>query len=306
MTPPATETWTTRKLLAWMGKTFSAKSLDQPRLLAEMLLAHVIGCDRLKLYTDADRPASPMERDMLRDLVGRALKHEPVQYLVGTGWFFGLEFQTDARALIPRPSTETIIEYVLQHHRAAHGPSNQRGDGTLIADVCTGSGCIGVTLAKRLPLARIVVSDISDAALTLARENAARHAVAERIEFLCGDLLSPLAAHPATAGEQSLDYLVSNPPYIPDSEWEAVEPNVKEHEPTLALRGGPDGLAFVRPLIESGPRLLRSGGLLIIEVAAACAPAACELASGHPLLSDVVVVRDFEGLERVVVGKRVA
>jgi len=269
-----------------------------------MLMAHVVGCERLRLYTDADRPASAMERDMLRDLVGRALKHEPVQYLVGSGWFFGAEFKTDRRALIPRPSTETIIEYVLQHHRAAHGPSNQTGEGLLIADVCTGSGIIAVTLAKRLPLARLVATDISPQALALAQENAAKHSVADRIDFLTGDLLAPLAAFPATAGEHSLDYLVSNPPYIPDDEWDAVEPNVKDHEPHIALRAGPDGLALIRPLLEGAPRLLKPGALLLVEVADAKANDARTLAEAHPLLTETVVLKDFENLNRVVVARR--
>jgi len=302
MTAPATETWTTRKLLAWMNKAFVTKGLDQPRLLSEMLMAHVVGCERLRLYTDADRPASPMERDMLRDLVGRALKHEPVQYLVGSGWFFGLEFKTDRRALIPRPSTETIIEHVLQHHRASHGPSNQTGEGLLIADVCTGSGVIAVTLAKRLPLARLVATDLSPDAVGLAKENAARHAVADRVTFLTGDLLRALAEFPATAGEHSLDYLVSNPPYIPDNEWDAVEPNVKEHEPHLALRGGADGLDLARRLLADGPKLLKPGGVLLIEVADASAEKASAIAAAHPLLTDVKILRDFENLKRVIVG----
>lgn len=304
MTTPATETWTTRKLLTWMGKAFDAKGLDSPRLLSEMLMAHVVGCDRLKLYTDSDRPASPMEREMLRDLVGRALKHEPVQYLVGSGWFFGLEFKTDRRALIPRPSTETIIEYVLQHHRATHGASNQTGEGVLIADVCTGTGCIGLTLAKRLPMARVVATDVSAEALELAKENAAKLNVAERVDFVQGDLLEPLRRFPASAGEHSLSYLVSNPPYIPDDEWAAVEPNVKEHEPHLALRGGADGLTFVRPLIANGPALLKPAGLILIEVADAKAEEAHAMAAAHPLLKDAAILRDFEGLRRVVVATR--
>jgi len=298
------EVWTTRKLLAWMGRAFTTKGLDSPRLMAEMLVAHVIGCDRLRLYLDQDRPASPLERQTLRDLVTRALAHEPVQYLVGEAWFFGLPFHVDRRVLIPRPATETIVEHVLQHTRATHGVAS-KGEGLLIADVCTGSGCIAISLLKRLPGARVVAGDLSADAIEVARLNAARHDVLDRLDLLRGDLLAPFADFPATRGEPSLDYLVANPPYIPDDEWpDKVDRNVLDHEPHLALRGGPDGLSLVRPLIADGARMLRPGGLLLIEVASSRAEEARELASASTLLTDARTLQDVEGLPRVVVASR--
>jgi len=285
-----------------MQQAFHKAGLDSPRLLAEMLLAHVVGCERLRLYTDPDRPASPIERDLLRDLAARALKHEPVQYLVSEAWFFGLPFRVDPRVLIPRPATETIVEEVLQHARASH-PAG--GAGLLIADICAGSGCIGVALLKRLAQARVIASDVSGDALAVARENAARHDVLERIDFVQGDLLAPLGEHPATRGPACVDYLVSNPPYIPDDEWNAVAPNVKNHEPHAALRGGVDGLDFVRRLLHDGAsHLVRPGGLLMVEVADSRANAAKELIAGDDRLDDVRVVRDFEGFDRVVIARR--
>ncbi|MFO0832022.1 MAG: peptide chain release factor N(5)-glutamine methyltransferase [Phycisphaerales bacterium] len=306
---PAEPQWTTRKLLAWMGAAFTKKDLDSPRLLAELLMAHVIGCERLKLYMDPDRPASPLEREALRDLVGRALQHEPVQYLVGEAWFFGLPFRVDRRVLIPRPGTETIVEHVLQHHRATHGPaqaeSAQRGEGTLIADVCTGSGAIAIALMKHMPGARAAATDISAEALDLARENAARHNVADRVDFLQGDLLTPLTSFAPTAADASLDYLVSNPPYIPDDEWpDKVDRNVREHEPHLALRGGPDGLRLVGPLLKEGARLLKPGGLMLVEVATSRSGEALQLAQRDPMLKDARVLKDHEGLDRVVLACR--
>ena len=128
-TRPSTEAWTTRRLLAWMGEAFTKKGLEAPRLQSELLLAHVIGCERLRLYMEADRPASPLERDQLRDLVSRALAHEPVQYLVGEGWFFSLPFHVDRRVLIPRPATETIVQHVLQHARVEPGFGGKTGEG---------------------------------------------------------------------------------------------------------------------------------------------------------------------------------
>lgn len=316
MTQPSTipvesATWTTRRLLAWIGEAFGKKGLDSPRLSAEILVAHVLKCDRLKLYLDQDRPASAAERDRLRDLVGRALKHEPLQYLVGEWPFFGLTLQVDQRALIPRPCTELIVERLIQHVRAAarsakeppaeETPAPPRpvlGEGLRIADVCTGSGCIAVALAKHLPGCRIVASDLSPEALDLARENATRHALTDRITFMQGDLLAPLESQ----GVADFDAIVSNPPYIPDPEWAAVPSNVKDHEPTMALRGGADGLQFVRPLIAHAPRLLKPGGTLLVEIASSTADAVLRLA--RVAFADCAILTDHEGLPRVLEAKR--
>jgi release factor glutamine methyltransferase len=287
-----------------MQGAFAKKDLDSPRLSAELLLSHVIGCERLRLYMDADRPATALERENLRELVGRALSHEPVQYLVGKAFFFGLPFKVDQRVLIPRPATETIVEHVLQHARATPGFGGASGDGLLIADVCTGSGCIAIALAKHLPGARVVAPDISPEALDLARENALVHGVADRIEFLKGDLFAPLLEHPVTRARNSLHYLVSNPPYIPDHEWAACAPNVRDHEPHIALRGGPDGLDCVRRVIEGGPTLIRPGGLMLVEVADSTAPAALDLMQAQPAMAEAEILKDFEGLPRVIRARK--
>ena len=309
-TPTTPPTWTTRKLLQWMRDAFTKKGLDSPGLCSELLMAHVLGCERLKLYLDVDRPASDEERARLRDLVTRALNHEPVQYLVGTAWFFGLPISVDKRVLIPRPSTEVIVEHVLQHARATRGGHGSDAESPapdvplLIADVCTGSGCIAIALAKRLPGARIIATDVSADALGVARGNAERHGVAERVDFAEGDLLKPVRAHPVAGSNGSLNYLVSNPPYVPDHEWHSVEPNVKDHEPHAALRGGSDGLAFVKPLIHEGPELLAPGGQILVEIAACTATEVLTLARANPLLTDPRMLHDHEGLPRVLVARR--
>ncbi len=290
--------------MAWMQEAFARKQLDAPRRMAELLLTHVIGCQRLKLYTDPDRPASPLERDTLRNLVTRALKHEPVQYLVGSEWFFGLEFQVDRRVLIPRPSTETLVEEVLQNIRARHGAAATKGDGLLIADICSGSGCIAISLLKNLPGARAVATEVCPKAAEVARANAIRHNVADRLDLMVGDLLEPLMDHPITRSDAALDYLVSNPPYIPDDEWDCVEPNVKDHEPHLALRGGVDGLDYVRRLLAEAPRIIKPEGLLLIEVADSRAEQARTLIAANPMLGETRVLNDVDGLPRVVVAPR--
>jgi release factor glutamine methyltransferase len=203
-----------------------------------------------------------------------------------------------------------IVEEVLSHCRAEPGFGGKTGDGVRIADVCTGSGCIAIALLKNLSGATAIATDISAAALEVAKKNAVRHAVDSRLELLQGDLLAPLIDHPAGGG-LGLHYLVSNPPYIPDAEWNApdmVGRNVRDFEPHTALRGGPDGLQFVRPLIEKGPERLRPRGLLLIEIAAATARPATKLLREHALMDpdSVRIVKDHEGLERVLVGARAA
>jgi release factor glutamine methyltransferase len=292
--PPATDpqSWTTRSLLDWMASAFRERSLDAPRLLAEMLLAHVLGCERLRLYTDADRPATAAERRALRALVSRALRHEPVQYLVGEAWFDTLPFHVDPRVLIPRPSTATLVEALVRRLRDADEPAPR------FADVCTGSGCVAVSALRRVPAATAVATDLSTDALDVARRNAERHGVGDRLALRSGDLLDPIA------GDPPLRAIAANPPYIPDHEWADVEPNVKDHEPHAALRAGPDGLRFVAPLIEHAPERLAPGGLLAIEIATVTAGDVLRAAERHPGLTGARILEDLEGLPRVLVAER--
>lgn len=306
--PPPTKTWTTRDLLAWMNKAFETADLDSPRRMAEMLLAHVLGCDRLRLYMETDRPATPIERDTLRDLVKRALANEPIQYLVGEEVFFTMHFKVDPRVLIPRPSTLTIIEEVLQHARNNPDDNALResdaGTGIMIADICTGSGCIACALAKSLPGARIIATDISTDALEVAGHNTAKHKLEDRVELIAGDLLEPIFAHEVAGNNSSFNYICSNPPYIPDHEWDAIEPNVKDHEPTLALRAKDNGLEFVAKLIADAPPLLTPGGMLLIEIASCTADQCLTLANDHELLTNARIAKDADGLDRVLIATR--
>lgn len=328
------ETWTTRKLLAWTTQHFEDKSIDSPRVAAEMLLGHVLGVPRLKLYMEPDRPASAEERDTFRALVARAGKHEPVDYLIGRAPFFSLEFRVTPAVLIPRPSTETIVEYVLQRTRIApaeppsadliddhdndsepHSGGEQTAETTLeptisekplppkaperdfrgrIADICTGSGAIAIALAKHLPEACFVATDLSQDALKVAQQNARDHGVAERIDFRQGDLLHPL-------GDERFDYLLSNPPYISDAEWAEVLPNVKDYEPVAALRSGADGLEHLRLLIESADHHLLPGGQALFEMSSTQADAVLELAQSNPGYTNPNILKDHERLPRVLV-----
>jgi release factor glutamine methyltransferase len=299
--PPAQENiWTTRRLLAWVAEAFTKRNLDSPKLSAEILLSHVLKAERLKLYLDPDREASKAELDTLRGLVGRALKDEPVQYLTGEAWFFGLPLAVDKRVLVPRPCTEMMVETVLQRSRTAGdvggAAGRASGEGVRILDLCTGSGCIAIALAKNLKSAQVIASDVSADALAVSRANALRHGV--EIDFRQGDLFGALSE----SDRGTFDFIVSNPPYIPDREWAAVPANVKNHEPTLALRGGGDGMQLVTPIVMQSPDWLKPGGTLMVETAAVNAGKALKLAEDADRYADGQTVKDLEGHDRFLLA----
>ncbi len=290
--------WTTRTLLTWTTRRFEQAGLEFARRQAEMLLSHVLNYpDRLRLYLEMDRPATPEEKATFRALVQRALTHEPIDYLIGKAPFFGLTLKVTPATLVPRPATETLVEFVLETEKAKGAQAE--GHILRLCDIGTGSGTIALTLAKFLPKAknaRITATDISQAALEVAKENARLLGVETQVSFLHGDLLAPLAG-------ETFDFLLSNPPYIPDHEWEAVEKNVKDHEPVTALRGGTDGLSHLRPLIEQGGNFVKSGGWMALELASWHAEQAADLARQAGWL-EVRILKDHENLPRILVGKR--
>jgi release factor glutamine methyltransferase len=291
--PPGRDApWTSRRLLAWTSDYLERKAVDSPRLAAEMLLAHVLEVPRIKLYMDMDRPASPLERSAYRSLVERAAAHEPVQYLVGQTSFFSLDFAVTPEVLIPRPSTETLVEHIIQRVKRTPGLA-----APVIADVGTGSGCIAIALAKNLPAAGIIATDLSSKALAVAKQNAAAHGVADRITFREGDLLEPLAG-------TRFAFIASNPPYISDAEWEDVAPNVKEYEPIMALRAGADGLDVLRRLIAGAGELLEEDGQLVAEIAASQKSAVLALVEDAGNLHNARVLADAESHPRVLVADR--
>lgn len=285
--------WTTRRLMAWTSQYLAKKGVDSPRISAEMLLAHVLGTARLKLYMDPDRPASELELATFRSLVERAASHEPVDYLTGHAPFFAMMFKVTPAVLIPRPSTETLVEHIIQHAKRTPGFASP-----LIADIGTGSGAIAVSLAKHLPTARVVAVDLSADALAIARENAITHGVKDRIDFVQGDMLSALS------NKGQFAFLASNPPYISDEEWKKVERNVKDHEPHSALRGGVDGLRYLRQLVDDGPACLMPQGQLVLEFAASQKDAMLQMAQKQPALKHAHILADHEALPRVLVATK--
>lgn len=293
----ANPSWTTRKLLDWMNSHLEKKGVDSPRVVAEMLLSHVIGCERMRLYMEVGRLASTDELATLRGLVERAAKHEPAQYLIGHAWFYSKQFKVDERVLIPRPSTETLIEHIMQWMKTSSGHATP-----VIADVGTGSGIIAITLALQLSESHIIATDISADALEVAKQNAQSHNAADRIEFQLGKDLEPLKER---MGKGDFDIICSNPPYISDNEWEDVESNVRDFEPTNALRAGKDGLDVIKQLIANAADLLKPQGQLVIEIADSQRDAVLKLISEAKGLDNAVVLKDHEGFWRVLVADKV-
>jgi release factor glutamine methyltransferase len=247
----APDAWTVLRVLDWTAKRFADAGLESARLEAQLLLSHVLKCSRVQLYTSFDKPLLPDELAAYRGLIKRRLAGEPVAYLMGEQEFWSLPFHVDARVLIPRHDTETLIEVVLDElvdRKAAY----------FVADIGTGSGAIAVTLARELPAARVIAVDASPDAAAVARSNVERHALAERVEIRLGSLLAPLS------GELPLDVLVANLPYIPTGDLAGLPANVR-CEPRAALDGGPDGLDLVRLLVAAAPAALRPGGLIALE-----------------------------------------
>ena len=303
------ETWTTRQLLAWTQEHLTKNGVEDARLSAEMLLAHALGVPRLNLFMDQDRPASELERVTFRELVKRADRHEPVDYIVGHAPFFSMMLKVNSASLIPRPSTETLVEHVVQHARRTPGFHHPR-----IADIGTGCGPIALALAKHVPNCRVIATDISAAAIQLAKENATAYGLCDRIEFRQGNLYAPLEvqlqasgshvdAGPTPVGHSSerVQYLLSNPPYISDEQWQHVPPNIREYEPHIALRGGVDGLKYIRPLIDQAHSYLTSPGQLLLEIAASQKQVVLQLIDEATGLTNPHVLADHEGLPRVLV-----
>ncbi len=277
------DTWTPLKLLAWTQGYFARSGVDAPRLTAELLLAHALGCDRVRLYLDFDKPLGPEELARYRALVKRRGEGEPTAYLTGAREFYGHAFRVDGRALIPRPETELLVEAAL-----AALPE----EGAAL-DLCTGSGCVAISLALARPRAAVSAADLSAEALALARENAER--LGARVTLLEGDLFAPV---PDGA---RFDVVTANAPYVPSGELPGLARELRR-EPRLALDGGPDGLAVLRRLVRDAPRFLRPGGALLLEMHETHAdplPALCREAG----LASAEVRRDLAGLPRLVVAR---
>jgi len=283
--------WSVVELLKTTIAFFSEKKIDEPRLSAELLLGQVLGLQRLQLYLDHERPVTPSELGAFRAACRERLQGRPVQYIAGESFFYGYRFFVDERVLIPRPETELVLEHAMERLVASGLDSV---DTPSILEIGTGSGCIAITLALRLPDAQVTALDVSADALEVARRNAEEHGVSDRIRFVQADALDPAFAQKAGG---PFDLVISNPPYIPESEWATLQKEVKGYEPRLALVS-PSGFEFYRSIVATAPALLRKGGVLCFELHADGAEGVKKLL-GHEF-RDVQVMQDYSRLDRAL------
>lgn len=281
---------TVAAILDKIDRALTGAGRDEARVLAEWLVCAACGLNRTEVLVCGDRELSSAELEQLDGWVKRVAAGEPLQYVLGSTSFFGRDFLCDGRALIPRPETEELCERVLSDSAI------WRKASPLIVDVGTGTGCIAATLALERPSARVVAVDCSVDALALARENARRLGVEDRIEWRAGDLLEGFARPDVRA-------IVSNPPYVSESELAGLAPEVREYEPGLALAAGADGLAVIRRLVEQAGVVLAPGGRLWMEIGNEQGPAVCELLRARGFL-DVAAHRDLAGHDRIVEARK--
>ena len=280
------DVWTISSLLNWTVNYFKSKNIESARLDAEVLLSHVLGQERIYLYVHFDEPMEQAELGKFREYVKKRAQHVPVAYIIGEKEFMGLSFKVTPDTLIPRPDTEILVENVL---------ANLAEDETVqIVDIGTGSGAIILSLLANLPKARGKTVDIAVKAVEVAKENAVRLQVADRCEFLVGDLFAPLQ-------DSKFDVIVSNPPYIPQKDIATLEADVRAYEPVSALTDGGDGLSYYRRLLAEGKRYLKENGFIALEIGIHQAQAVKRIALDNGW-RNIKIIKDYAGIDRVVLA----
>lgn len=272
-----------RDLFQWAVEELRRHNIEAPRLDAEVLLAHAVEKDRLRLYLDFEKTADERSESYYKILISKRSAHAPVSYLTGHKEFMSLDFMVNENVLIPRPETEILVETVCGLGRA----------GSRVLELGTGSGAMAVSLAKYNPDWRILATDLSMEALLVARENAHRHEVIDRVSFLQGNLFNALSSH------NDFDWVVSNPPYIPARDLAHLPAGIRKYEPMLALDGGADGLSVIRRIIAKAYTVLKQGGRLAIEIGHEQSEAIRRIADKIGKYSDYSIVKDYSGIPRV-------
>jgi len=281
-----------RGLLTEARAELQAAGVDSAALEARLLLAYAIDVAPESLLAEPDQEVSADAELRLREALGRRLNREPLFYITGEREFYGLPFYVDARALIPRPETELLVEEAIAAV-VEMGDAHDKGAGLLVADIGTGSGCIVVATATVLTGARFIATDISAEAVEVARANAERHGVADRITFGVGDLLEPLTG--------PVDIIIGNPPYIPAENLPTLQAEIRDHEPLVAVDGGEGGMTIAERLVRGAPDYLRPGGRLLMEVGYGQAPLMVDVAKEvFPAGTVVDMALDLAGIPRVV------
>ena len=291
------ETNTIRNILKWAVASLKESGIDLPVITADTILSYTLSCDRTRLYTNPD---DLIDDDVIlkyKGLINKRKKHVPLQYITQRVEFMSLEFVVNEHVLIPRPETEILVETVLDKAHSKQNPNKR----ITIMDIGTGSGNISISLAKNLSNAEIYASDASQDALTIAKVNVEKHNVINSVHLLHGNLFSAFRG-PAKKGD--IDFIVSNPPYVSESEWYHLEPEVKDHEPWKALVGGEDGFYFSRQIIKEANDWLKPGGYLIVEIGETQADSIINLLENEGNYKETEIIKDLQGKERIISVQR--
>ncbi|NIP86340.1 MAG: peptide chain release factor N(5)-glutamine methyltransferase [Planctomycetales bacterium] len=293
---PETDSWTIGRLLTWTTDYLAQRGADTPRLDAEVLLAEARQCQRIELYTAFDQLASDQTRVAFRELVRRRAEGMPVAYLVGRREFYALSFYVTPDVLIPRPETEFIVVSLLDLVKDAQQQAADRP--WQIADVGTGSGILAVCAARHIPTAHVLALDASPAALEVARRNLRLHDVEERVELRLSDLFDNVPE------DRRFDFIVSNPPYVSEAEFDALPVDVRSYEPHQALVAGPKGTEVIERLLDQAAQRLEPQGWLLCEISPSIETEVRQLIDDCGMFGEVEVVKDLAGLPRVVKLRR--
>ncbi len=290
---PSSRPATIKGFLKWA--TVCLKSFDVPdaKAEAEYLLSHALGLKRHELFLRGSRPLARDEEKTLREFIRRRTLREPSQYITGTAHFRGLELKVTRDVLIPRPETELMVDEAL---RAASSAPLANKPELIVLDLCTGSGCIAISICVEMPSAVVFATDISGEALSIASENTRRQKVSGRIVFIKSGLFKALAGHKLKG---AVDIILTNPPYVPEAELFGLEPEVKDHEPRISLSAGTDGLSYIREIISVAHEYLRPGGRLIMEIGWGQEGPVMELFKKDGSYIDLRVLKDLSGIERI-------
>lgn len=287
------EIWTIGKILKWTEEYFQKYNIENPRLDAEVLLGYVLNKERIFLYVHFDQPLDSEELAKFKECIKKRAMKMPVAYITGVREFMGLDFKVTEATLIPRPDTEILVETAME--RLGKIAGSETGTGKRFADLGTGSGAICLSILNYMKEIEAVTVDISPKAIAVAKENAEKFAVSDRIEFLEGDFLKPLE------NKGKFTAILSNPPYIPKQDILGLESDVKDFEPMGALDGGIDGLDFYRQLLVKGANYIEDGGFLAIEIGINQSQAILEMAKRNLMWGKVEVIKDLAGIDRCVV-----
>ena len=284
--------WRVVDLLDWTTRYFEQHGIRNPRVDAEVLLGYLLEKSRLQLYLHFEMPVFQEHLTLYRELIKKRIEHTPVSYLTNRKEFMSLDFYVDERVLIPRPETEQLVETILRE---------KTGDSERLLELGTGSGVIATSLAVHQPEWDIIATDISKPALAVAEKNAETHAHTAQIKFLSGDLFDPIKGIDPT-GDIRFDWIVCNPPYIKKTEWETLSPDVREHEPEIALFAGDDGLTVIRRLIAEAPEYLAPNGKLILEIGDTQGDTVRTLIDAEPAYCTYELIKDYAEKERIVLA----